>query len=140
MEHKTEWAHLPNAHIIDAILDSAKAHPEKWFAAWDSAWASVRSVELDAAWESAWDAARDVTRETEREAAWESAWDSARKVAKTAAWDLISALIVWDDSADILRMPLDDITVLAKRDNPAAVLLLTAAHVMHKHPEVLAIG
>ena len=100
METKTEWAHLPNAHIIDAILDSLKKHPEEW--------AAARVAARDAAWSAAW-----------------------------GARSALSALIAWDYSVDILRMPLEAITMLAKLNNPAAVLLLPTAQLIHKHPKVL---
>lgn len=45
------WAHLPNAHHIDWVLASVKAHPDQWVAARVSAWVAV------------WDAARDAARD-----------------------------------------------------------------------------
>ena len=41
------WSHLPNAAVIDEVLESLKKHPEAWGAA------------RDAAWGAAWGAARD---------------------------------------------------------------------------------
>ena len=43
------WDHLPNAAVIDEVLESLKKHPEAWGAAWGAA--------RDAAWDAARDAA-----------------------------------------------------------------------------------
>ena len=147
METKTEWAHLPNAHIIDAILDSLEKHPKEWAAAKSAAaWeAAMSAAARSAAWEAAaagvaarvaaWEAAEDVARDAAWEAAVDAAWDAAWEAA--AARSALSALIAWDNSVDILRMPLEAITMLAKLNNPAAVLLLPTAQLIHKHPKVL---
>ena len=54
MTKKTKWSHLPNAHHIDRVLASVKAHPDEWSAvrtaAWDAAWDAVRDRAYAAAW------------------------------------------------------------------------------------------
>ena len=52
----TAWAHLPNAALIDEVLTSLKAHPEKWSTAWDASQAVL--------WGAAWGAARDAAWST----------------------------------------------------------------------------
>ena len=46
------WSHLPNAAVIDEVLESLKKHPEAWSEARDAAWGAAR----DAAWGAAWGA------------------------------------------------------------------------------------
>ena len=52
----SEWSHLPNAKVIDALLVHLNATPDAWNAARDAVW----SAAWDAAWYAAWDAARGV--------------------------------------------------------------------------------
>ena len=104
------WAHLPNAKHIDAVLADVNVRPE----AWDTAWTTERGVAWDTAWyvarNAAWIAARDAAWIAARDAAWGAAWDTARTILQGAAWyvargavrDTLSALIAWDDSADLL--------------------------------------
>lgn len=68
------WAHLPNAQHIDTVLADVKARP----AVWSSAWYAARHESPGVAWCKPSDAA----------------W--------YAAQDAVSALITWDDSADLL--------------------------------------
>ena len=35
------WSHLPNAAVIDEVLESLKNHPEAWGAAQDAAWDAI---------------------------------------------------------------------------------------------------
>jgi hypothetical protein len=107
------WSHLPNAHHIDRVLESAKSHPEIWDAAWNAAWSAAR----DAAWSAAWDAARDAALN----AAWSAAWDAA------AARGATAALIAYDDASKYIEMPSDHLRVWSiLSEDPAAVLLLPA--------------
>ena len=142
----SEWSHLPNADHIDRILDSVKANPEAWYAAWDAArdaaWVAARDAARDAAWVAAriaaWDAARGAARDAARgaarnaawNAAWIAAWIAARDAARVAAWDAardaVSALIAWDDCAHLLDSEPDEVKILAKFGVPAAILLLPA--------------
>ena len=56
----TVWAHLPNAALIDEVLTSLKAHPEKWSTAWDASRTAAQAV----LWGSAWAAARGAAWDT----------------------------------------------------------------------------
>ena len=96
------WSHLPNASRIDQVLAHVKANPKEWHAAWDAA----RDAALDAA----------------RDAAWSTAWD--------AAYDAALALVAWDHSGSLLDLPSDQVLMLAKLGQPAAILLYPAVLAM----------
>lgn len=121
-----EWSHLSNAEHIDWVLDTLKKNPEVWGAAWNDVWDAAKDAVC-----SARDAARgDV---------WDAAWDAARNDAKNDArndvWDAtggaIAALIAWDESSELLTMPITHVERLAKLEMPAAILLLPAVIVKH---------
>ena len=116
-----EWSHLPNARHIDWVLASFKETPELWNAARAAAW--------DAARAAAWDAARD--------AAWENVWIAARFAARAAAFDaafdVISALVAYDDCDKFLSMSYERLKVWAVlSEDPRAVLLLPMIYVKEK--------
>jgi hypothetical protein len=111
------WNHLPNAHHIDRVLESAKSHLEIWSTPWDA----VRN--RDAAHNEAWYAATD--------AAWDVARNADRGVATVAArgamYDAVKALIAYDDASKYLDMPVDQLRVWAiLSEEPAAILLIPA--------------
>ena len=122
MIKKTAWSQLPNASRIDQLLAHVKANPKEWHAA------------RDAAWDAAWDAASDAARV----AAWDAAWDAARVSARYAAWiaasDVVQvaalALVAWDHSGSLLDLPSDQVLMLAKLGQPAAILLYPAVLAM----------
>ena len=121
------WSHLPNAHHIDRVLESAKSHLEIWSTPWDA----VRN--RDAAHNEAWYAATDAAREEAWYAATDAAWDVARNAdrgvatARGAMYDAVKALIAYDDASKYLDIPSDKLRVLAiLSETPAAVLLLPA--------------
>ena len=114
------WSHLPNAHHIDRVLESAKSHPEIWAAAWDAAWNASM-----AAWNAAWNATMNAARGVARDVAWDAArggvWSAA------AARGATAALIAYDDASKYLEMPGDHLRIWAiLSEDPAAVLLLPA--------------
>ena len=111
---QTAWSHLPNASRIDQVLAHAKANPKEWVAARDAARVAARY----AAWDAASDAARD--------AACDAAWDAAR----VPASDAILALVAWDHSGSLLDLLPDQVLMLAKLGQPAAILLYPAVLVM----------
>jgi hypothetical protein len=49
----TAWGHLPNAERIDRVLESLRAHPDRWDAALDAAWVAARDAARDAALDAA---------------------------------------------------------------------------------------
>ena len=122
MIKKTAWSQLPNASRIDQLLAHVKANPKEWHAA------------RDAAWDAAWDAASDAARV----AAWDAAWDAARVSARYAAWiaasDVVQvaalALVAWDHSGSLLDLPSDQVLMLSKLGQPAAILMYPAVLAM----------
>ena len=102
MTQPTAWAHLPNAALIDEVLASLKAHPERW----------------DASWYAAWDAARD------------AAWDAARYAARGAAWGAIAALIAYDDAGQFMKLPVEQLKAMHRLDPHPMYLLLQPAAVI----------
>ena len=100
------WSHLPNASRIDQVLAHVKANPKEW----DAAWIAARVA--------AWDAASD--------AASGAAWIAARD----AAWIAVLTLVAWDHSGSLLDLPSDQVLMLAKLGQPAAILMYPAVLVM----------
>lgn len=138
----TAWAHLPNAALIDEVLASLKAHPGKWYAAWNG----TRNAASDAAWNEAWDAAwnatQHATRNATRNAAWSTAWSTAQDAAKDAAWDaawdiawsvvrdVIAALTAYDDAGRFMKMPVKHLQRLYRIDPHPMYLLLQPAAIV----------
>ena len=91
----SEWSHLPNAKVIDALIVHLNATPDAWNAARDAVWSALRS------------------------AAWDAAWDAARGVLLA-----LVALVAYDDCAHILDLSESEATTLGLLGNNAAVLLL----------------
>ena len=131
------WSHLPNARHIDWVLESLKADPKKWTAAWDAALDRAWDAALDRAWDAArdanrtaaYDAARnatdDATRNAARVAARDAAWIAAWVAARDAAWDSILALVAYDDCDEYLSMSYEKLLAWAMlSEKPQAVLLL----------------
>jgi hypothetical protein len=123
------WSHLPNAHHIDRVLESAKSHLEIWSTPWDA----VRN--RDSAHNAAWYAATDAARGTAWNAATDAAWDVARNAARgvttvaarDAIYDAVKALIAYDDASKYLEMPVEQLRVWAiLSETPAAILLIPA--------------
>ena len=124
-----DWSHLPNAHHIDRVLESAKSHLEIWSTPWDAI------PNRDSAHNEAWGAARSAARGTAWNAATDAAWDVARNAdrgvatvaARGAMYDAVKALIAYDDASKYLDMPVDQLRVWAiLSEIPAAILLLPA--------------
>ena len=135
----TAWAHLPNAALIDKVLASLKAHPEKWVAARDTAWSAARSAARDAvrdavrdatrdaAWGAAWNATRDAAWNAVWGAAWNATPDALRSAARVAAGDVIAALIAYDDASQFMKLPAEQLKVMYRLDPHPMYLLLQPA-------------
>ena len=117
----TKWAHLLNAKYIDAVIASIETHPDKW------SWARRKAYPDGNGRGMAWDAVEAV-----REAARDEAWSAARVV----AWDAILALIAYDDCAHLLTSNPEEVKLLAKLGQPAAVLLYPASLVFNETNEL----
>ena len=111
----SEWSHLPNAAHIDRVIESQNSYPEVWGGAYASARGGACNAAYDAARDAAWYAARDAARDAAQGAAWYAARDAAL------------AFIAYDDAANYLSMPSDQLKVWATlSENPAAILLIPA--------------
>ena len=149
------WDHLPNAAVIDEVLESLRNHPKAWSAArsaaWDAAW--------DAAQDAAWDAAQDAARGAAWDAAWSAAWDAAWGATKDAAWDAarvaardaardaarvaawgaargaIAALIAYDDAGKLIKQPVAHLQGLYRLDPHPMFLLLQPASAVFNQQE-----
>ena len=151
----TKWSHLPNAHLIDWVLESVKTDPEAWKAAWDAAWAAWAAREVAweygrmtawyAAWEygrmTAWDAARDAVWDATRDAAQAAEGAAEGAAASYAAWyaawyaarDAAIALIADDTAAQYLHMGPDKLKVwVILSEKPAAYLLIPANQIWQR--------
>lgn len=146
----TAWVHLPNAVLIDEVLTSLKAHPEKWAmaqaasrsAARDAARSAARSAARIAAriaaWYAAWyaaqTAAQTAARIAARIAAWDAAqdaaWDAAWGAAWDAAWDAVAALIAYDDASQFMKLPVEQLKAMYRLDPHPMYLLLQPAAVV----------
>lgn len=118
----TAWAHLPNAALIDRVLEDAAQRPKVWVAALDAAMDAVRNAARAAALDAALDAARDVALDAARDAA----LDATRDVAWGAVRDAVLALIAWDDAGPLLDTPVPALRLYAANGSHAAVLMLPA--------------
>jgi hypothetical protein len=138
------WCHLPNAKHIDRILTRARSNPDKWAIADVRVW----DVADDADWDI--DAARHAARDTDcdlsRHAAWNAARDAVRAecegassagAARDACGYAILALIVWDESADYLKLSVDQVTMFAALGDHKAILMLPAVMVFKKSKELV---
>ena len=111
------WQHLPNASHIDWVIGSVKTHSREWADAHNAARDAARAE----AWNAAWNAARDAALDADRSAAWNAALDAARD----AAWEVILALVAYDDCDQYLSMSYEQLLTYAiLSERPQAVLLL----------------
>ena len=119
------WSQLPNAHLIDWVIESLKNNPHMWSRAYDAtyhaAWYAARGT--------AWNAARNAARDAVCHPAWNAAWNAARDTtldtARVAACDSILALVAYDDCDQYLGMSYEQLNLYALLgERPQAVLLL----------------
>ena len=119
------WSPLPNAPLIDWVLESLRTDPEKWRASYDA----TNYMTCTTTWDEAWDAARDATRTDAWDAARNAARHAARHPALESAWavayDTIYVLIACDDCDEYLSMSYEKLLAWALlSEKPQAVLLL----------------
>ena len=113
------WSHLPNAAVIDEVLESLKKHPEAWGAAQDTVRGATWDTVRGAAWGAAWDAAQDTVRD--------AAQDTVRGAARDAAWGAMAALIAYDDAGKLIKQPVAHLQGLYRLDQHPMFLLLQPA-------------
>ena len=107
----TAWAHLPNAALIDEVLTSLKAHPEKWSTAWDASRGAAQAV------------------------LWGSTWAAARDAARDAAWSTVATLIAYDDAGQFMKLPAEQLKAMYRLDPHPMYLLLQPAAVVFMEVE-----
>ena len=123
------WSHLPNAPLIDWVLESLRTDPKNWDAAFDATWNDASP----AAWNAAWNAAFDATLNADLDAAWNAARNAAWNATRDAGWDaardaardVILALVAYDDCDHYLQMSHEQLLAWATlSEKPQAFLLL----------------
>ena len=141
----TPWAHLPNAALIDEVLASVRADPEKWYAARSAAWDVTQGTTRDAAWDTAWltarDAARDAAWSAARDVAWGAAQGAVRNTARGAAWGAVAMLIAYDDAGQFMKLPAEHLQRLYRIEpHPMFLLLQPAAIVFTEEGDPTCLG
>ena len=105
-----EWAHRPNAKVIDELVADFTARPQVW--------ATVRDVVSVASQATAWSAVPTLI--------YASAWEEDQ----ATLWGAVLALCTWPSSADLLALPPDALrTIIDTCEGDVkhqAVLLLPA--------------
>lgn len=146
----TPWAHLPNAALIDEVLASAEADPEKWDAARVATWDVVQdTLQGAAAWNTAWDTAWAAAQAAARNTAWRAArsasWNVARNAdldaAWGAAWSATATLIAYDGAGQFIKLPAEHLRRLHRIDpHPMFLLLQPAAIVFAEQGDPVCLG
>ena len=122
----SEWSHLPNAALIDWVIQDLKDNSSDWDAA-------HRGAARDAAYQAAYYAARGAAHLAARGAA----RGAARDAGYLAAYHACLALIAYDHAGALFDRPLDQVRVMAYLGQPAAILLLPACVLWAKEKHVL---
>ena len=120
------WSHLKNAEHIDNILVHVKAHPEKWEAARNAAQGAAQGAAYGAAYEAAVGAVQAARKQHLMGVVGGAAYGEAYYVARNA----ILALIAYDNCGYMLKLPEDQVRVLAGLEVKGASLLLPAVIAM----------
>ena len=139
------WSQLPNAHLIDWVIESLKNNPYMWRHEWAANWAAAlnaaRNSARNATWNEARNAAYDAAYNAALNAAYDAAWNAAWNAIQDASWDVtygaarnaayyvanvsILALVAYDDCDAYLNMSYDQLLVYALlSERPQAILLL----------------
>lgn len=119
------WSHLPNAALIDWVIKSLKNRPELWDAASDADRIATRLAARTAVLNAVRDATRLDAWYATRYTAWNAARTTTRDAARDAVWDVLAALIAYDDCDGYLSMSYEHLHTWAiLSETPQAVLLL----------------
>jgi len=123
---ETPCEQLLNAVHIQRIIDSVKARPEVWVAAYigvhGEAWSAAGNTARKAMWDTATEMASDAAW-----AAWDAGNDTGMDYAGSAARDAVLALVTHDDAAQYLDLTIDELKALyASTGHPATLLLQPA--------------
>ena len=136
LQTTTAWAHLPNAKLIDWVLQDVAMNLKDWNTARDAA----RDAALDAARDAARRAARGVAWRAARDATWDAAWGAVWDAVWDAAWSAIAALIADDQCAHLLNKDQDYLRATHAIDGHFSSLLLRPAALIwqkrHDHQKI----
>lgn len=133
------WNHLPNAALIDRILEDLSKHP--WM------WAKAFMLDCDKhvhflAGQKARELIKAVNRVEIRSILYDKSWEIASLDIESGNWteigapawdasrEAINAVLAWDDCGEILSMPFEQIQTLAVLGHNPSILLLPAARVL----------
>ena len=137
MRDVTEWAHLPNAGLIDAMIAGALACAPGWIEArnalwgpwWSAKWGRIYSVDHEDWWGQALDAAKQLSEDTV-DIARATQIPMEHIAGRAAVWGAAVALFVWPASAERLDLSPEAVHELASTGvgdvKHQAVLLLPA--------------
>ena len=135
--------------------DLAKANPEQWADSWDTTRSTVEDVAImaardllieqgrysvwekarEAVWNAVRDAARDALRDASQGAAREVVWDAVWDAVWEAGYNVLLALIAYDDCAYMIDSVPGEIAILAKLGDCRAGLLLPACKALRSIKE-----
>jgi hypothetical protein len=128
----TAWSHLPNALLIDRILDDLKTNPSNWFCnpvdygrAWPKTIDNLSNQHTGVYMSAFRAASKQIMINTDHE---ELTLISAKKAARCS----ILALIVWDEVADYLNMSLEQVQVMISLGDDKAALIKPAVIAFEK--------
>jgi len=103
MMTESAWSHLPNAHYIDWVIQSAKDNPELWLGAWKNArgaaWQTALATALEAALEYVMKSVKDGDLdENIEEVVRDDVWYATTLAANDDAWQT-----AWGSALDVVR-------------------------------------
>ena len=136
------WSHLPNAHHIDWVLESAKTHDKIWARAWVASYrVSYAYSSRDAVWSAAVNKAWNVARDADRCATWYASRGvilnatPGRDAVQSAVLNTNLVLVAYDDCDEYLQMSYEQLLSWAHlSEQSQAVLLLPMKWVQeHEH-------
>ena len=101
------WSHLPNADLIDWVLESLKTDPEKWRRAENAVLNATQSMAWtwNASRSEAWNAAMITISAAARTMVLNAVYDAARDT----IWDVFLVLVAYDDCDQYLQMSYDQL-------------------------------
>lgn len=138
---------MDNGEQITQIINHAKANLQKWAEAEASAWhpdfGTVAGAAQTAAWAHTNKCISELDKDSSRRKAWNDVLREVREAssggfglergkALGAALGACTALIVWDNCADILSLPPEVVKARAVTGDHAAVLLYPAVLAMYE--------
>ena len=130
------WSHLANADLIDWVIASVKANPEKWTATYDAIRESVCYRKLMRALPAVQIAALSGNRHGIGVKVWEEArnnLEDANYRGSVAAAETVLVLVAYDDCQQYLDMSYEQLLAWALLSERSQVLLLLYLKWMQEH-------